>query len=206
MTLRKFSRYRCRKRDRSNALQRAVAAAAVLLLSACMLNSRATPPASTEYEVKAAYLLNFGRFVRWPGARAVASGQTFPVCVMGEDPFGAILDATVRDEKIENLAVIASRVSTPQEASGCKILFLSRSEQGQARKTMAALKNAGVLTVSDMPDFLERGGIIQFVIRGNKVRFEVNLDNAQEAGLTLSSDLLKVADAVHGKRSGGGGR
>jgi hypothetical protein len=125
---------------------------------------------------------------------------------MGEDPFGTILDATVRDEKIEGRPVTALRITTVQQATSCKVLFLSRSEEGQARKTLAALRNAGVLTVSDMPDFLDRGGIIQFVIRDNRVRFEVNLENAERSGLTLSSELLKVAHAVHRRQAVGGPR
>jgi hypothetical protein len=80
------------------------------------------------------------------------------------------------------------------------VVFISQSEEGRARKILPALAKAGVLTVSDMPGFLDHGGMIQFTFSGNRIRFEVNLDAAQEAQLTLSSELLKVASAVRRRR------
>jgi hypothetical protein len=78
----------------------------------------------------------------------------------------------------------------------CRVLYISASEDGRLKEILAGLDKSGVLTVSDIPQFSQRGGMIQFVLVGNKLRFEVNLTNAQTAGLTLSSDLLKVAVAV----------
>ncbi len=158
---------------------------------------------ATEYEVKAAYLLNFGKFVKWPVAAMPPATEKFSICVQGDDPFGAVLDATVRDEKIDGRAIIARRISRAQDATGCQVLFISRSEEKQARKSLPALKKAGILTVSDMPGFLDREGMIQFTFVGNRIRFEVNLDSVQDAGLTLSSELLKVASFVKGKSRAG---
>ncbi len=163
-------------------------------------------PAATEYEVKAAYLLNFGKFVAWPSPEIRARRDAFEICVLGDDPFGPLLDATVRGEKINASPVVARRVKRAQDAATCRILFVSRSEEKQVRSTLAGLARSGVLTVSDMPDFLERGGAIQFVLKNNRVRFEVDLDNARASGLALSSELLKVASAVHGKPQGGARR
>jgi hypothetical protein len=91
---------------------------------------------------------------------------------------------------------VAKRVVKPQDAVNCRVLYISLSEDSRLKELLAALDKAGVLTVSDIPQFSQRGGMIQFVVVGNKIRFEVNLTSAQDAGLTLSSDLLKVAAAV----------
>jgi len=162
------------------------------------LNLQAQSPA-TEYQVKAAYLLNFGKFVTWPAGVVPARLDSFSICVLGEDPFGPVLDATVRGEKIDERPVMARRIRNSEEAAGCQVLYIARSEQSQSRRITAALSKSRVLTVSDIPDFIAQGGIIQFTMSGNRVRFEVNLDAAQASGLVLSSELLKVASAVHGK-------
>jgi hypothetical protein len=164
--------------------------------------SWAQRPKPSDYQVKAAYLYNFGRFVEWPRVATAKSGP-FTVCVLGADPFGSTLDATMAGETIAGRNVVAKRISTPEESVNCEILFLSAAEAGRLNKIMEDLDKAAVLTVSDMPQFAQRGGMIQFVLEGNRVRFEVNLTATQHAGLTLSSDLLKVATAVR-KNPGGG--
>lgn len=149
----------------------------------------------TDYDVKAVYLYNFGRFVEWP-ASVTEKSDAFNVCVLGQDPFGPALDATLASETIGGKSVSARRISTPQEAANCQILFMSSAEDSRLNKIIEALDREAVLTVSDMPKFSQRGGMIQFVLEGKKVRFEVNLSAVQHAGLTLSSELLKVATNV----------
>jgi len=145
----------------------------LVVIVACLFAfTLSAQPSPTEYQVKAAYLFNFGKFVKWPSA----AGASFSICVLGTDPFGSILDTTVREEKIDGRQVVARRIVRPQEAAGCQIVFISRSEEGQARKFIPSLTKAGVLTVSDMPGFLDHGGMIQFTFVGNRIRFEVNLD------------------------------
>jgi hypothetical protein len=157
----------------------------------------------SEYKVKAVYLYNFGRFVEWPAAGTRAKNEDFTICVLGQDPFGPALDATLTGETIDGKGVVAKRISTPQEAGDCRILFVSSAEDGRVNKVIGALDKEAILTVSDMPQFSQKGGMIQFVIEGNKVRFEVNLTAVQHAGLTLSSELLKVATAVRKNPSTG---
>lgn len=170
--------------------------AAVLLLFFLLASLlHAQQQKASEYEVKATYLYNFGRFVQW-STGAVAKSDSFPICVIGQDPFGAALDTILSGESIEGKAVVAKRVSKPQDALSCRVLYVSMSEDSRLKEVLAGLDKAGVLTVSDIPQFSQRGGMIQFVLVGNKIRFEVNLTSAQDAGLTLSSDLLKVAVAV----------
>jgi uncharacterized protein DUF4154 len=149
----------------------------------------------TDYDVKAAYLYNFGRFVEWPSSVTTKS-DVFNICILGQDPFGSALDHTFAGETISGKGIAAKRISTPQEAVNCQILFMSSAEEGRLNKIIEAIDKGAVLTVSDMPQFSQRGGMIQFVLDGKKVRFEVNLTAVQRAGLTLSSELLKVATNV----------
>jgi hypothetical protein len=157
-------------------------------------------PRPTDYEVKAAYLYNFGRFVEWPGRVAAAQRGFFTVCVLGQDPFGPRLDATLAGETIGGKTIVAQRISSAEESGNCQILFLSLTDESRLTKVIADLDKKAVLTVSDAPQFVNRGGMIQFVLEGKKVRFEVNLTATQHAGLTLSSELLKVATAVREDR------
>lgn len=156
----------------------------------------AQPPKPLEFEVKAAYLLNFGRFATWrPGAPA-SQPDGFPVCVIGRDPFGSALDQTVAGETIESRSVFVKRIVEAQEASGCRILFVSGSEESHLLAILPIAEKAGVLTVSDISRFADRGGMIQFVSQDRKVRFQVNAAAVDQAGLTLSSELLRVATVV----------
>jgi hypothetical protein len=166
----------------------------VLLLVVPSLRSQQPKP--NEYQVKAAYLYNFGRFVQWPAKVAANDDSTFTICVLGQDPFGPLLDSTLAGESIGGKPVVTRRLSKPQEAADCRILFINSTEQKHLREILVALEKEAVLTVSDMPDFSRRGGMIQFVLEGERVRFEVNLARAENARLTLSSELLKVALVV----------
>jgi hypothetical protein len=157
----------------------------------------------TENEVKSAYLYNFGKFVEWP-ATATVAGEFFPICVLGDDSFGTTLEMTIARESINGKKVLVKRVAKPQDAVTCRILFISSSQQSRLKEILAELDNTSVLTVSDMPEFTRRGGMIQFVIEANRVRFEVNLTIAERTGLTLSSQLLKVAIDVKRSAQPGG--
>jgi hypothetical protein len=151
---------------------------------------------ASAYQIEAVYLFNFSKFVQWPAHAAAPAGEPFGICVLGADPFGAVLDTTVSGENVAGRSLVAKRISKPQDASACGILFVSSSEESRLKEILSTLGGASVLTVSDIPKFSQRGGMIQFVPVDGKVRFEVNLKNAANAGLSLSSDLLQVALAV----------
>jgi len=182
--------------DRCGRLWRRLAVVMVMLVLLQTPALQAQQPKASEYQVKATYLYNFSRFVQWPANVAAAQGDSFPICVIGLDPFGTALDAILTGETIDGKNVVAKRVAKPQDALNCRVLYISPSEDSRLKEILAGVDKAGVLTVSDIPQFSRRGGMIQFVMDGNKIRFEVNLTSAQDAGLTLSSDLLKVATAV----------
>ena len=154
----------------------------------------AQQPKPTEYKVKATYLYNFGRFVRWPVA--AAQDKSFPICVLGQDPFGPTLDSTLAGEALDGKPVVVRRISRAQDVGDCRILFISSAEESHLKQILVALEKTDVLTVSDMPDFSRQGGMIQFVLEAGKVRFEINLASAEAAKLIVSADLLKVAATV----------
>jgi hypothetical protein len=160
------------------------------------LTASGEPPTAGPYQIEAVYLYDFSKFVAWPKGTANTTNQPFSICVLGEDPFGAVLDTTLSGENIQGNSLVAKRISEPEDATGCKIVFVSSSEENKLKDILAAFDGANILTVSDIHNFSRRGGMIQFVLQGGKVRFEVNVTNAANAGLTLSADLLQVALAV----------
>jgi YfiR/HmsC-like len=170
----------------------AAALGTLLYAAPCFSADRSKP---TEYAVKAVYLYNFGKFVSWP-SKAGGSNRAFGICVLGDDPFGHDLDSTVDGETIDGQAVVVKRFASVQNAPGCDILYISVSEDKRLKQILSDLNKLPILTVSDMTKFVERGGMMQFVLEGDRVRFEVNLSSAQKVGLNLSSELLKVAVKV----------
>ena len=170
------------------------------VLSTLLFAAGATRP--EEYEVEAAYLLNFGKFVTWPGLEAKHPAPLFPICILGQDPFGRALDTMLAGERLEGGKLTAARIRKPQEALNCRMVFVSRSEGPHWGAILEVLGSAPVLTVSDLPDFVQRGGMIQFVLDQDRVRFTVNLIATTNARLTLSSQLLKVASSVRGNPTG----
>ena len=170
----------------------AIAAAAALLWMLPLAEAQTSPPG--EYQVKAVYLYNFGKFVTWPAG--AGSGNSFVICVLGHDPFGDSLDRTIAGDSINSQQLVAKRITTAREATGCRILFVSDSEAANLKQILIDVQKLPIVTVSDMPGFTAKGGMIQFVLKENRVRFEVNLGPAERAGLTFSSQLLKVAAEV----------
>jgi len=149
----------------------------------------------TESQVKAAYLFNFGKFVRWQADRPTTP-DSFEICVLGKDPFGKVLEATVSGESIGDKKIAIAKPANIQEATTCSVLFISASEESRLAPILAVAQRSSVLTVSDIPQFAERGGIIGLVAQQDKIRFEVNRLAAQQSQLSLSSELLKVAMKV----------
>jgi hypothetical protein len=155
----------------------------------------AQQPHPTETQVESAYLYNFGKFIKWPAER-MAGSDSLQICLLGQDPFGAILDSTVAGEKIDGRSITVRRISTLDDSSSCGILFISSSEEARLGAILAIVQRGGALTVSNIPRFAERGGTIGFVMQQDRIRFEVNRAAAEQAHLTLSSELLKVASRV----------
>jgi len=171
--------------------------AAFVLAAIPAATSAVSPSKPNEYDVKAAYLLNFGKFVR--SSVPVAPHSSFEICTLGHDSMGSSLDALAANSTIDLLPVHVTHLPDISGARSCEIVFISATETDHLREDLAILGNADVLTVSDAPDFLQRGGMIQFVLVSNHVRFAVNLDAVNRTHLILSSELLRVASSVLGK-------
>ena len=139
---------------------------------------------ASEYDLKAAYLYNFVQFVKWP------AGGSGTIGVLGDDPFGGKLEAALQGK----LSVKRSR--KPEDLRGCKVVFISNSERGSVAGILASLAGTSVLTVGESEGFVKQGGIIGFIMDGEKVRFEINTRAAQRGGLEISSRLLKLASRV----------
>lgn len=176
---------------------RIVATILSALLLAGEARSEETRPLDTA--VKAAYLLNFGRFATWPAA-SNPDPAAFNLCVLGPDPFGSTLDGIVKGESIDGRRVSVKRLESPSDVATCRILFVGAIENTRLKHVFPVIEKAGILTVSDLPHFTDLGGMIQFVVEGNKVRFRVNLPAVDQAGLVLSSELLRVAASVATER------
>jgi YfiR/HmsC-like len=186
---------------RAKILFRACAAVWITLTFATLALAQDKP---SESDVKAAYLFNFARFVRFaPGSEPHGS---FDICILGRDSIGHTLDQITSGEAIDKRAVRVLRVSDPTDGRHCTVLFISAFEGDALREDMAILAGADALTVSDAPDFIQRGGMIQFVMEGDHVRFAVNLDAVNHTHLSLSSELLRVAASVKGSPASGGRR
>lgn len=152
------------------------------------------PP--SEYEVKAAFLLNFARFVEWPPE----TGQgPFVMAVLGEDPFGVLLDQAFEGGSGSRKWEVR-RLTRVEEVGHSQILFIGRSEERRLPTILAALRGAPVLTVSDIPDFAHRGGMIGLRLEARRVRFEIDLEPASASRLRVSSQLLKLARVVPAAR------
>ncbi|MGC2638774.1 MAG: YfiR family protein [Acidobacteriaceae bacterium] len=157
----------------------------------------------SEYEVKAAYLFNFGKFVRFASAAAASNSRNFDLCILGEDPFGQSLDDLTANEQLDDKPVRILRLKKAEEARGCAIAYISSSEGNRVAADVSALRGQAVLTVSDAADFLQHGGMIQLLVVDSHVRFAVNLGAVRSAQLGLSSELLRVAISVNGELPAG---
>jgi hypothetical protein len=171
--------------------------AAPLLLAAALLAAPGAAQAqvAAEYDVKAAFLYNFTKFVEWPPSAFADERSSLKICVLGEDPFGKSLQA-VASEEVAGRKLTVLRTESMGNPAGCHVLFVSRSERERLPRILAEVRERPVLTVSDTKGFLDQGGIINFTLEGSKVRFEINQDSAEKAGLKISSKLLRLATRI----------
>ena len=142
-----------------------------------------------EYRVKAAFLYNFAKFTEWPAQ------DTGPIVlgVLGQDPFGAILDQTVEQKTINGRQVVIRRFSFVPLAKECHIVFVGTSEKARFAEILPKLASLGILTVGERRGFLQSGGMVEFVVEDNNVHFEINPETVRRAGIHVSSNLLKLS-------------
>jgi hypothetical protein len=157
---------------------------------------QAEPPVSKEYQIKAAFLFNFIQFVEWPASAFTNAQAPFRIGILGNDPFGGALDQTVQGETIQNHKLKVERSQRLEGLQGCQLIFISKSEKRHVDEILPKLQAGKILTVSEIPGFASHGGMINFYVEGNKVRFEINPATAQSEGLKISSQLLGLGKIV----------
>jgi len=169
-----------------------------ILAPICLLlaTARAEDVPVSEYQVKAAYLYNFAKFVEWPPGSFASASANFQLCILGPDPFGEELRNLIRDKAMNGHPFEVRDVLDPRQAKGCQILFIASPEKKQWKQILSVLAGSSVLTVGENEGFAERGGMINFFLQNGRVKFEVNPKAAELAGLKISSKLLSVAKIV----------
>ncbi len=165
------------------------------LAGAIPIRPQATP--SVEYQVKAAFLFNFAKFIEWPRNAFPNEKTPINLCVFRHDPFGSALEEVIREKAINNRGLLAERINDLSELKACQLVFVSGREERQLPEILNSLKGASALVVGESADFAERGGAVQFFLENNKLRFAINVDAIQRARLQASSKLLALARIVH---------
>ena len=158
------------------------------------LRSLAQQPAP-EYQIKAAFLFNFAKFVDWPPEVFTDTNSPIVIGVLGKNVFGDYLKETIRDKSVRSRSFELKQFTSAIQATNCQILFISPELKENLPKIIAGLHNASILTVSETDQFIKAGGMVNFVIEDNKIRFQINDSAARKARLRISSKLLSLAAA-----------
>jgi hypothetical protein len=159
----------------------------------------------SEYELKAAFLFNFAKFIDWPPTAFADSGSPITVCVFGKDPFGHFLDDALVNKRIANRSVVVERLKDKSGARQCQMIFVSASQSSGLPAVLDTVKGESVLLVGETPDFATQGGTIEFTFEDSRVRFVINTDAADRARLRVDSKLLALAKIVHDENRPKGG-
>jgi hypothetical protein len=165
-----------------------------ILLGLLIAPLRASVPVQSEYAVKSRFLYNFCRFIEWPDSAFVSPNEPFIIGIVGEDPFGPLLNEAVKGKKYHNRPIWIDHFRAPAEIKHCHLLFVSRGNAGRVDPILAAVAGKNVLTVSEIEDFISRGGMITLRAEQNRVRLKLGAAAIQSANLVVSSKLLRVAE------------
>lgn len=148
-----------------------------------------------EYELKAAMLYNLTNFVEWPARASADPRASILLCIIGRDPFGSSLTSAVSSGP-RSRSVSIRHLQSEKEVGGCQVLYISSSERNTAAQIFSLANGSSVLTVGEMTQFAAHGGMIQFSLEDEQVRFDINLEAASRAGLRISSKLLALSHIV----------
>lgn len=152
-----------------------------------------------EYQVKALFLLNFTKYVDWPAASFADANTPITIDLVAGAKFGEVVKLAAEGKTVLGRRVVVELIEKGKNPQSCHVLFISGSEKRLLSDLLKKTKGLSVLTVGEDDQFLEQGGVIQFVKKAERIRLEINLDAAREAKLQISSKLLNVADAVRGR-------
>ena len=152
---------------------------------------------SLEYEVKAAFLFNFVQFVEWPG-ESLRAGEPFRICLVGENPFAGVLERTIAGDEAAGRPIEIETIAPEAPPARCQVLFVPRTLAVRVPAILRLVGTLPILTVGESARFLDSGGLVNFVVEGGHVRFDINADVAAARGLRISSKLLRVARSTGG--------
>ena len=150
---------------------------------------------SLEYRVKAAFLYNFTKFVKWPAKAFDNATSPIKICILGESPFGEALD-TIRNKTAGGRKIEVVEAKNINDIEDCHILFISADSEEAFFSSHKHFQRLSILTVGDRQGYAQRGCVMNFVMVDKKVRFEINTKSAEKADLKISSQLLKIARIV----------
>lgn len=157
------------------------------------VRAQLTNKPSLEYQVKAAFLFNFTRFVEWPPSAYSSASAPFVIGIAGDDPFGSYLDDLVNGEEVDGHRIVVRRYPDGGNMDDCQMLFISSGESFKVKEILASATRQGLLTVGDGPNFISWGGAVRFFEAGNHVKIEIKLAAAKAGLLEISAKLLQVA-------------
>jgi hypothetical protein len=158
--------------------------------------AHAQAAAPSEQQLKAVFVFNFSHFVSWPAESFASATEPFVIAVLGGDAIAAQVEEAVRDEKLDAHPLVVRRLRAGDEIPACRILYIDRSLGGQLEHTLAQVKQRDTLIVSDLEGAARRGATIELANEKNRIRLVINADTAHEAGLTISSNLLRLARLI----------
>jgi hypothetical protein len=168
---------------------------ATITLSFCTTALLAQTTAK-EYRIKAAFLFNFAQYVEWPPDTFKGANSPLTYCTIGDDPFQGVLDESLNAKAVGTRPLRVQHLKQAENFQGCQILFIGANEKKRITAVLETLKKSPVLVVGESNHFVQQGGTVGFLSEDNTIRFEVNLDVAQRAGLNISATLLSVAKTV----------
>jgi hypothetical protein len=172
-------------------LRGVITAVVILCASAAPVRTQS----ALEYEVKAALLLNFARFIEWPDSAFESPRSPIEVCVLAANPFGDALERTLAGETIANRTLSARQVRGASDSAGCHLLFVPSGAESRAASLLRQ-GGAHTVTVGESRRFADMGGAVNFVIEGGRVRFNVNLRPVETRGVRISARMLQLAGRV----------
>jgi len=150
--------------------------------------------ASREYQLKAAYILNFARFIYWPSGSFSLAKDEFNICVYGKNPFGKNLEYLL-SKKVQDKSIKINYKEDINDIAECHILYISESGIKNFYK-MSSTVPRNILTVSDVKEFGTKGGMIEFIRVDNKIKFLINVTQSAKSGIKYRSQLLEVAESL----------
>jgi hypothetical protein len=173
----------------------------VLILASVRNGSPAPTPreAAPEYAVKAAYLYQFARYVTWPAEAFPSPESPVGICILGEDPFGNVMDRIVEGRRIMGRPIEVRRATLEEAAARCHVAFIGREERALLANWLGTLRTKPVLSVTESRGALSAGATINFVTEGSALRYDVNLEAAEESGLKIAAPMLVSARQVLGQ-------